>query len=1205
LRKFIVGVLILLVLLIGALLVGPGFLDWNQYKPEITAQVEKATGRKLVIAGDIDLTLLPAPAFSVEGLRLANVSGAAAAQMVTLKALDVRIALMPLLEGSVKIESIELVDPVVELEILADGRANWVFGAEPMAGGGTADSQADDGTGGPPVAIQFDSLIVRNGTIVYRDSRAGQVERIEKLNAEIAAGSLQGPFRVQGDLVARGLPLVVDASLAKLVESGDVRASLGLTLAKTGDRLGFTGAIRMPIDTAQLNGKLKAEGRNLAALVSAVGDGTQLPRVLAQGFSLESTVQGSATGVQLNDLALRIGETRATGGISAAFGEKVRVDAAFALGRVDLDKWLAPGAGDAKDAGPAKAPPTSAPTAAKPTSSGFALPTGIEATLDLTADVIVYSGGVVRQTQVSTKLSNGKLLLNKAATQLPGGTSVGVAGELVAADGAPRFTGKLDLAADNLRGLLQWLSTDFPTMPADRLRKFSLTGALSATPEQLQLTDVKLRLDNSRVTGGIVFALRQRPAFGVRLAVDQFNLDAYLPPSAAPAKPAERNAPTRLTPEQTTPPPKPAAKLKAPLAFLNEFDANLVAEVGRLIYRQTPAYDLYVDANLQAGKLTLRDVRIGNLVGTGGKITGSIANLAATPTGKVGFQLAAKDLPRLLLLAGMGANPALSVLGTVKLDGSITGREKDTQINARLSAKDADIRVAGLMTGLPLDPNYEISIDASHASFTGLMRLFDPEFKAVGQKPGPVRLRGTAKGDLTNSALDLTVALAGGEMRVAGKLAGLTTAPTYALAFEGRHPEAADLMRTVIPDYRPAASKLGAFTLSAKLEGDAAMAAISDLRGKFGPVAVDGDATGRWDGPRPKLVARLTSNAINLDGFLPAGAAATSPAPAGTSRRGGSNVPRQRWSREPLQLDALRSMDAEVALSAPSITYTKYRIDKPQLDLALANGTLSLKRLSGTMFDGPFNMTGQLVADNRPRVVAAITVSKANIRKALFTAGNIDVADGVLDMTLNLATQGRSQYDLVSALGGNAKVAVRQGVVEGFDLRAVSDQLKNLDNAVSILALFQKGMSGGRTRFSSLDGTFQIAKGVATTNDLRLIADAGEGRAAGNINLPRWQITMRSEFRLTEHPKAPPFGMRLEGSLDQPRRFFEIERLQAFLLQRGIGGVLRKVLPDKFQPAPTESTTTQQQPTQQQPTQPTAPRPEDAIRGILDIFKRR
>jgi hypothetical protein len=541
------------------------------------------------------------------------------------------------------------------------------------------------------------------------------------------------------------------------------------------------------------------------------------------------------------------------------------------------------------------------------------------------------------------------------------------------------------------------------------------------------------------------------------------------------------------------------------------------------------------------------------------------------------------------------------------LDGSITGRGKDTQIDARISAKGADARVAGLMTGLPLDPGYEISIDAGYASFTGLMRLFDPEFKAAGRKPGPVRLRGTAKGDLSKSALDLTAALAGGEFRVAGNLANLTTTPTYTLTFDGRHPEMADLMRTVIPDYQPAVQRLGTFSLAAKLQGNTDTAAITDLRGKFGPVAINGAATGRWDGPRPKLVAQLTSNAINLDGFLPAGGVKTTAPPSGKSK-GSARIasrPSQRWSREPLQLDALRSVDAEVALSAPSITYTKYRVDKPQLDLALANGTLSLKRLSGTMFDGPFNMTGQLVAADRPRAVAAITVNKANIRKALFTAGNIDVADGVLDMTLNLTTQGRSQYDMVSALGGNEKVAVRQGVVEGFDLRAVSDQLKNLNNAVSILALFQKGMSGGSTRFSSLDGTFKIAKGVATTNDLRLIADAGEGRGVGNINLPRWQIAMRSEFRLTEHPKAPPFGMRLEGPLDQPRRFFEIEKLQAYLLQRGIGGVLRKVLPKKYQPAPSGSTTTQQQPTQQQPTQQPAPTPEDAIRGILDIFKKR
>jgi len=135
--------------------------------------------------------------------------------------------------------------------------------------------------------------------------------------------------------------------------------------------------------------------------------------------------------------------------------------------------------------------------------------------------------------------------------------------------------------------------------------------------------------------------------------------------------------------------------------------------------------------------------------------------------------------------------------------------------------------------------------------------------------------------------------------------------------------------------------------------------------------------------------------------------------------------------------------------------------------------------------------------------------------------------------------------------------------VEGFNLTAVSEKLKNLDNTLSFLSLLQTSMSGGKTRFSRLDGTFDIEKGVVRTNNILLLAQAGEGRASGVIDLPRWMLDIKTSFSLTEHSKAPPFGMHLSGSIDQPRRVFDVERLQAYLLQRGVGTLLRKVSPKK------------------------------------------
>jgi hypothetical protein len=59
-------------------------------------------------------------------------------------------------------------------------------------------------------------------------------------------------------------------------------------------------------------------------------------------------------------------------------------------------------------------------------------------------------------------------------------------------------------------------------------------------------------------------------------------------------------------------------------------------------------------------------------------------------------------------------------------------------------------------------------------------------------------------------------------------------------------------------------------------------------------------------------------------------------------------------------------------------------------------------------------------------------------------------------------------------------------------------------------------------------------------------------RTTGTIDLPQWTLDLVNELRLTEHPLLPPLVLKISGPIDAPRRVFDIERLQSYLLQRGV-----------------------------------------------------
>jgi uncharacterized protein involved in outer membrane biogenesis len=1132
-KKVLIVLFAFLAAVLTVALVAPSFIDWNKYKPEIAAEIKSRTGRDLIIEGDIDFAVLPTPTLSVNELRLANLEGAASPDMVSLQALRVRVAMMPLLEGTIQFENVALVEPVIELEVLPDGRRNWEFGVvaeapERIAG----EPGAAPGPRPAPPKVRLDRFRIENGTLTYLDHAAGSIERIDKLNAEIAAQTLAGPFRAEGELTARGLPVEFYVALGTIAQRQPVSVTTRFAFPSAAAKALLSGSLSEPSAQGALSGRLEVEGDDLGRFVQAVSragsvDGAppRLPGFVAQKFAGEGGVAASAKGLEVNDVAFQLGDTRATGAVNVGFGPPLEADIALSANSIDLDRWLAmeapageEGGGSERGAGPESAP---AP-AGGAGEDAFALPQDVKATLDVSVGALVYKGNVIRQGKLSAALEEGRLTVNQVTALLPGGSDISLSGTVVAKDGKPVADGNVEAVSDNLRGVFDWLGVDASAVPPDRLRRFSFTGKVKSTPAQVDLTNIDLRLDASRLTGGVAIALRERPAFGARLDVDRFNLDAYLPP--AKTETAPEKAPARGPASLSRPKEGP---LFPALAVLDAFDANVDARVGSLTVRNMQVQGLRFDGTVQKGKLTIRDAGVGDFSGAAMKLGGTASGFAGVPVIDAAFDLETGDLPRLL-------------------------------------------------------------------------RAAEVEPLALSERVGRFALGAKAKGPLDHLEVKVGVEGAGGRIDVKGLADSREKTARFDLAVTAVHPDLVQLVRLLKADYRPAAESLGGFSLTARVAGDATAAQVMGLTGKVGPVNVAGELSARLDGPRPWLTGELSTSEIIVDLFLP-------PRPAGAGPRAAAGKPPAekgvfniepaagpRWSKEPLDLSGLNAVDGDVRLAAPAISYDKYRVVKPEAELALEAGTLEVRQLTGTMFQGAFDLKGRLAAAEPPTLAGTVMIANANIHEAVFVAGDVDVVEGRLNFDMEVTGAGRSPFEIVSALGGKGRFDAADGVVRGFDLAAVSERLEHLASAESYLAFLATTMKGGETRFTKLDGTFTIEKGVVQSDDLHLLAEAGEGKGIGFVDLPRWFIDLQGEFLLTDHPKAPPVGMHIIGPLDAPQRTIETDRMQAFLLQRGVGTLLRKVLP-KEEPAAPGATA----PEATAPEAETQPGIESLLKGLL------
>lgn len=634
-------------------------------------------------------------------------------------------------------------------------------------------------------------------------------------------------------------------------------------------------------------------------------------------------------------------------------------------------------------------------------------------------------------------------------------------------------------------------------------------AALRVGRDEVTLSDLGVILGDSTITGSVVASLGGggSPALmDVTLRADSFDLDAGRPRDGAARSPAATGPGTGGPP---APPPAiraaaPSPASSQPFELPVNLAANLDLGIGRLVWRGQTVANLQLNALLDGGRLTVSQASARLPGGGAVKLTGALATPEGRPRFDGELKADGRDLPTLRRWLGLGSAPTPA---RARLDGKLRLADNRLSLNA-------------------------LTLDLDERRVTGMV-------SAGLSWPLPLR----AELGLPGLAFGFDGALDGGRLEGEASL--------RAAGF-------AQAARALGTDYRPRGN--GELLAGARVVADGAAIAFSGLRVKAGETEITGQGNLALGGDRPRLTASLAGNAIRLDPFLPAeakdkageaaprrrtGFAAPPPppvVPAALSSGGGS------WSRQPLDLGWLRSMDADLTLEAKAVSAAGWHLDQPRAHLTLAGGVADLDRLGARLLGGELAAAGRLAAN---AATLSATVKGADLALLKPAAGPLKLEKGRLDGEIRMAAAGTSPAALVASLSGNGRVAATEGQVSGFDLAAMDARMRSLDNLGGLLGLVQTGLSGGTSRFSSLSGTFTADKGVVTSRDLALVADGGGATGTATIDLPRETIQSRIAFRLAA-PDAPALGLRLEGPLAAPVKAVDVNDLQRWLLDKGL-----------------------------------------------------
>ncbi len=312
-------------------------VDFNDYKPELTAQVKQATGRDLSVKGDIKLALSLTPALAVSGVSFANAEWGSRPAMATVDQFEVQVALIPLLSGTIDVQSVVLKGADILLETDAEGRPNYVF--EAASKPETVDNAA-------PTIPVIRKATIENARITHKDGVTGTTSMVivkslsmqsdgsGPITLSLAGSYNEAPFALSGtvgsasDLVAGNRPYPVTVA----VEAG-------------GAKIRLEGAVSDIQTRPVLDFKLSVEGKNMADLAALVGK----PVPALGPYTVEGQLKGDpGATLTLSDFAATVGGSDLSGTMTVDLRHHVpSIDATLKSTRLDVADFVKPGEPDA------------------------------------------------------------------------------------------------------------------------------------------------------------------------------------------------------------------------------------------------------------------------------------------------------------------------------------------------------------------------------------------------------------------------------------------------------------------------------------------------------------------------------------------------------------------------------------------------------------------------------------------------------------------------------------------------------------------------------------------------------------------------------------------------------------------------------------------------------------------------------------------
>ena len=466
----LLGLAIAFIIALIAALVGPYFIDWNQFRPQFETEATRVLGAPVRVGGALDARLLPTPSLR---LRSVVVGGANDLGKVRADKLDVEFSLGSLMRGEWRANELTINGLALDLGLDPQGRIDWPVSTGTFNLG----------------SLSIDRLNL-TGRIALHDAASRETLELNDIAFSGDVRSLAGAVRGDGNFMLSGTRYPFRISSGQSVDGEGTRIHLNLDPGARALSADLEGVLsfeaRAPrfegVATLSVPAAPKAKGADAAPTPWRISAKVKADPAAARFEQVEASYGPDETALKFTGLA------------DMRFGASPQLHAVLSARQLDADRFFDQDNDKGKDhaAEPIRLlPGLRALMAALPQAP-------IPARIEFSSEQIMLGGRPLQNLAADLHADAKSWTIDRLDFRAPGATRVDLSGVAAPPGSSGSFEGALGIELSDPDTLLAWLQGRSEITYRSQ-KPLQLRGNVSVGPSRFAIDAMTAEIDGGAV----------------------------------------------------------------------------------------------------------------------------------------------------------------------------------------------------------------------------------------------------------------------------------------------------------------------------------------------------------------------------------------------------------------------------------------------------------------------------------------------------------------------------------------------------------------------------------------------------------------------------------------------------------------------------------------------------------------------------------